>query len=130
MNTSFIYDFLKKLAANNNREWFNSHRADYDKAEAEFEELLTAVIARISVFDPTVVRVQAKSCIYRIYRDLRFTQDKTPYKIHFGGFINARGKKALHCGYYIHLQPEESGLAGGVWCPEPKLLKAIRPALK
>ena len=82
MNTSFIYDFLKKLAANNNRKWFNSHRADYDRAEAEFEELLTAVIARISVFDPTVVHVQAKSCIYRIYRDLRFTQDKTPYKIH------------------------------------------------
>lgn len=129
MNTSFIYDFLKKLAANNNREWFNSHRTDYDRAEAEFEELLTAVIARISVFDPTVVHVQAKSCIYRIYRDLRFTQDKTPYKIHFGGFINARGKKALHCGYYIHLQPEESGLAGGVWCPEPKLLKAIRESV-
>ena len=129
MNTSFIFRFLKNLAANNNREWFLEHKEDYMKAEAEFDTLLSAVINRIALFDSSIANVQPKDCKYRIYRDLRFTQDKTPYKIHFGGFINARGKKSLHCGYYIHLQPEESMIAGGVWCPEPKLLKAIRESV-
>ena len=129
MDTSFIFQFLKKLAANNNREWFLAHKADYLKAEAEFDALLSAIINRISLFDPSIAGIQPKDCKYRIYRDLRFSQDKTPYKIHFGGFINARGKKSLHCGYYIHLQPEESLLAGGVWCPEPKMLRALRDAV-
>lgn len=129
MNVQFIYDFLRELAAHNNREWFNTHKSDFQKAEAEFENMLTAIIGRIAFFDPSVAHIEAKDCTYRIYRDLRFTQDKTPYKIHFGGFINARGKKALHCGYYVHLQPEESLLAGGVWCPESKLLKAIRESI-
>ncbi|MCE2617406.1 MAG: DUF2461 domain-containing protein [Phocaeicola sp.] len=129
MNVRFIYDFLKELAIHNNREWFNTHKSDFQQAEAEFENLLTAIIARIAFFDSSVAHLEAKDCTYRIYRDLRFTQDKTPYKIHFGGFINARGKKALHCGYYVHLQPGESLLAGGAWCPEPKLLKAIRESI-
>ena len=129
MNVQFIYDFLKELAAHNNREWFNTHKSDFQKAETEFENLLTAIIVRIAFFDPSIAHVEAKDCTYRIYRDLRFTQDKTPYKIHFGGFINARGKKALHCGYYVHLQPGESLLAGGVWCPDGKLLKAIRKSI-
>ena len=71
----------------------------------------------------------AKDCTYRIYRDTRFSADKTPYKIHFGGYINAKGKKSDHCGYYVHLQPDGSMLAGGSLCLPPNVLKAVRQAI-
>ena len=101
MDVSVIFQFLKNLATNNNREWFQEHKDEYLKAQKEFEELLTAIIARISLFDESIVGIQAKDCTYRIYRDTRFSSDKTPYKIHLGGYINARGKKSEHCGYYV-----------------------------
>lgn len=128
-NISFILQFLKELANNNNREWFNAHREYYETARQEFENLLATLIARISLFDESVKNVQPKDCTYRIYRDTRFTEDKTPYKIHFGGYINSHGKKSDHCGYYIHLQPDNCLLAGGSYCPPPPLLKALRQAV-
>ena len=129
MDIPVIFRYLKDLAANNNRDWFNAHRDAYESARSEFENLLTAVIARISTFDETIRGIEAKDCTYRIYRDTRFSQDKTPYKIHMGGYINAKGKKSDHCGYYIHLQPGNCLLAGGSYCPPPALLKALRQAV-
>ena len=129
MDVSVIFQFLKDLAANNNREWFQGHKDEYLKAQKEFEELLTAIIARISLFDESIVGIQAKDCTYRIYRDTRFSSDKTPYKIHLGGYINARGKKSEHCGYYVHIEPDNCMLAGGSWCLEPKVLKAVRQSI-
>lgn len=129
MNVSIIFQFLKELAANNNREWFNSHREQYEAARGEFEELLTALIARISAFDESIRHVRATDCTYRIYRDTRFSQDKTPYKTHLGGYINAKGKKSFHCGYYVHLEPGGSMLAGGSYCLPSPLLRAIRQAV-
>lgn len=129
MNISVILQFLKELAANNNREWFQSHKDEYQKAQATFEELLTNIIARISLFDESIRGIQAKDCTYRIYRDTRFSSDKTPYKTHFGGYINARGKKSEHCGYYIHIELGNSMLAGGCLCLEPKVLKAVRQSV-
>ena len=129
MNAALIFRFLKELAANNNREWFNAHRDRYTAAQQAFEEMVTAVIARIATFDESVAQVRAKDCTYRIYRDTRFTPDKTPYKIHMGAYINPMGKNAQHCGYYLHLQPEGSLLAGGSWCPPPPLLRALRQAV-
>ena len=113
MDVSVIFQFLKNLATNNNREWFQEHKDEYLKAQKEFEELLTAIIARISLFDESIVGIQAKDCTYRIYRDTRFSSDKTPYKIHLGGYINARGKKSEHCGYYV----------------QSKVLKAVRQSI-
>ena len=124
-----IFQFLKDLAANNNREWFQGHKDEYLKAQKEFEEVLTAIIARISLFDESIVGIQAKDCTYRIYRDTRFSSDKTPYKIHLGGYINARGKKSEHCGYYVHIEPDNCMLAGGSWCLGPKVLKAVRQSV-
>lgn len=129
MNIPVIYDYLEKLASNNNREWFNAHRDEYEKAHLEFEKLVAAAIARISLFDKTILGVQVKDCTYRINRDIRFSADKSPYKTHFGAYINAKGKKSEHCGYYIHLEPGNSLLAGGSYCPSTKLLKAIRQAI-
>lgn len=129
MNISVVFDFLEKLAANNNREWFNAHRDEYEKARAEFEKLVATVIERITVFDESIRGVQVKDCTYRIYRDTRFSSDKTPYKTHMGAYINAKGKKSDHCGYYVHVQPGNCLLAGGSYCPPPKLLKALRQAV-
>lgn len=129
MNIPVIFQFLKEIAANNNREWFQQHRERYEAARHEFENLLTAVIARISQFDETVKGIEARDCTYRIYRDTRFTEDKTPYKTHMGGYINSKGKKSDHCGYYLHLEPGNCLLAGGSYCPPPALLKALRQAV-
>ena len=93
MNIPVIFQFLKDLSANNNRDWFNEHRAEYETARVEFENFLATVIARISLFDESIRGIQPKDCTYRIYRDTRFSTDKTPYKIHFGGYINAKEKK-------------------------------------
>ncbi len=129
MNIPIIFQFLKELSLNNNREWFNDHKDDYLKAQAEFENLLTAIIQRISLFDDEIVGIQAKDCTYRIYRDVRFSQDKSPYKLHFGGYINGKGKKSEHCGYYVHLQLGYCLLAGGSLCPPPDILKALRQSV-
>ena len=90
MNIPVIFQFLKELSANNNREWFNSHRELYEFARSEFENLLTIIISRISLFDESIRGIEAKDCTYRIYRDIRFSEDKTPYKTHLGGYINAK----------------------------------------
>ena len=79
MNIPVIFQFLKELSANNNREWFNSHREQYEVARSEFENLLTVIISRISLFDESIRGIEAKDCTYRIYRDTRFSEDKTPY---------------------------------------------------
>ena len=129
MNIPVIFQFLKDLSANNNRDWFNEHRAEYETARVEFENFLATVIARISLFDESIRGIQPKDCTYRIYRDTRFSTDKTPYKIHFGGYINAKGKKSDHCGYYVHLQPAGSMLAGGSLCLPSNVLKAVRQSI-
>ncbi|WP_300727973.1 DUF2461 domain-containing protein [uncultured Bacteroides sp.] len=129
MEISDILDFLKRLSRNNNREWFQEHKSEYDAAKERFDELLSAAIFRISQFDDTVAHLQPKDCTYRIYRDIRFSSDKTPYKNYISGYINPHGKKADHCGYYIHLEPGNCMLAGGSWCLPPKMLKALRESV-
>lgn len=129
MNIPVIFQFLKDLAANNNREWFGAHRDRYEAARHEFDELLTVMIARISMFDETIRGIEPKDCTWRIYRDTRFSEDKSPYKIHFGGFVSAKGKKSDHSGYYLHLQPDHCMLAGGSYCLPSPVLKAVRQAV-
>lgn len=95
MNISEIIEFLKQLAANNNRIWFQEHKAEYLHVQEMFNELLAALIARIAVFDKSVAHVRPQDCTYRIYRDIRFSSDKSPYKRHIGGYINAKGKNQI-----------------------------------
>lgn len=129
MNATLIFRFLKELSKNNNRDWFNQHRDYYDQVREEFEGFVAEVISTLSLFDETISGVQVKDCTYRIYRDTRFSSDKTPYKIHLGAYINARGKKSQHCGYYLHMEPGNCMLAGGCLCPSPKVLRGIRQAI-
>jgi len=110
--------FLKDVARNNNRPWFQEHRAEYDAVRADFEQGVEAAITRITAFDPTVKHITVKDATYRFYRDTRFSKDKSPYKTHFGAYIAAHGKKALHGGYYLHLEPGHCLLAcGNYWLP-------------
>jgi len=125
-----IIRFLSELNINNNREWFAENKAWYDQVRIEFEKLSKDLIARISTFDEDIKHVEAKDCVFRIYRDTRFSHDKTPYKTHFGVFIaSAGGRKSQRGGYYLHLDPAGCFVAAGVWCPQPDLLKALRQSV-
>ncbi len=118
MDAKKILDFLKLVMANNNREWFHAHKALYDAARHEWEQGIEQALRRIATFDAETAPIQLKDCLYRFYRDTRFSPDKSPYKNHFGAYINAKGKKALRGGYYIHLEPGNCLLAvGNYWLP-------------
>lgn len=129
MNTSLILKYLQKLSENNNREWFNSNKNEYEKVRIEFDYLLSSIIERISTFDDSIKGLEPKHCTYRIYRDTRFSFDKTPYKTHIGGYINAKGKKSSHFGYYIHIEPGNCLLSGGSLCISSEILKAMRESI-
>lgn len=122
-----ILQFLKELQVNNNRVWFQANKARYDTLRQYFIEEVQDLIHRISLFDPEVAGLDAKDCLFRIYRDIRFSPDKTPYKCHFAAYIaSCGGRGSERAGYYIHLQPDGCLLSGGVWCPPPVLLKMLR----
>ena len=118
MDTRKILGFLNDVAANNNRPWFQEHKEEYNAAREDFERGIESAILRISAFDPSVSHITVKDATYRFYRDTRFSNDKSPYKNHFGAYIAAHGKKALHGGYYIHLEPGHCLLScGNYWLP-------------
>ena len=126
MDAKMILAFLRDIAANNNREWFQEHKKEYQAARAEFEENMAVAIGRIAEFDPSVAHVAVKDTTYRFNRDTRFSPDKSPYKRHLGSFINAKGKKSLRGGYYIHLEPGHCMMAvGNYWLPT-NILTACR----
>jgi uncharacterized protein (TIGR02453 family) len=126
MNTDLIFRFLKGIAANNNREWFAEHKAEFLEARKDFEDEIRRAIVRIAQFDASVANVDVKESMYRFNRDTRFSPDKAPYKRHFGAFINAHGKKSLRGGYYIHVEPGNCLLAvGSYWLPT-NILTACR----
>ena len=130
MKVQRILDFLTALSANNNREWFDENKDWYLQSKADFEKISDSLIAGISQFDADIKNVQTKDCTFRIYRDTRFAQDKTPYKTHFGSYIAAHGgRKSPRGGYYFHIESDACFLAAGVWCPEPAMLKALRQAV-
>lgn len=125
METTII-DFLKELEKNNNREWFQTNKAWYEEGKKEFEDFINSLIPAVAKFDDSIKFLTAKDCIWRIYRDVRFSKDKSPYKINFGAFMAKGGKKNHGPGYYFHISPSESFLSGGVWNPEPDITKKIR----
>lgn len=119
--------FLKKLKSNNNREWFDRHKEEYLRARDEFMEFCDRVIARTRKFDRRITpEITAANSVFRIYRDIRFSKDKTPYKVHMAASFNPGGRKSVTAGYYLHVQPGGSFAAGGVWMPPPEMLQAIR----
>lgn len=126
------FQFLAELKANNNREWFQDHKPRYESAKDEFIGFVDHLIERITEFDPSVGHHSAKGCVFRIYRDVRFSKDKSPYKTHFGAHITSAIKRSdIHsrAGYYLHLSPGDSMLAGGAYVPKGAWLKNIRQSI-
>ena len=126
MDAKRILSFLRQVTANHNRPWFQEHKAEYDAVRAEFERGIAQAIERIMTFDPEIAHLKVKDCTYRFYRDTRFSADKSPYKNHMGAYIDAKGKKALRGGYYLHLEPDHCLVAvGNYWLPT-NILPACR----
>ncbi len=123
---NIVLEFLAQLEKNNNREWFQLNKKQYENAKTEVESFVNSIIPGLAKFDDAVKYVEAKDCMFRIFRDVRFAKDKSPYKINMGAWITQAGRKSPGPGYYIHLQPGGSFLAAGVYMPEPDQLKKIR----
>ncbi|MEZ2337566.1 DUF2461 domain-containing protein [Mucilaginibacter sp. RCC_168] len=121
-------EFLKDLAANNNREWFLENKGRYEKARENVIEFTVELLTEMHRVDPAIDEtLDPKKCVMRIYRDIRFRKDKTPYKINFGISLPTQGTKLGGAEYYLQIQPGgNSFIAGGYWMPEAAHLKAIR----
>lgn len=121
-------DFLNGLKYNNNREWFLKNQSAYKEAKNNFESFVQEIINGISAFDQIIRGLEVKNCVYRINRDIRFSNDKTLYKSHLGAFIVRGGKKNgdKFAGYYFHIEPGKSMIAGGAYMPPSPWLNAIR----
>ena len=120
------YDFLTDLKDNNNREWFALNRKRYENSLLNFTEVINRLIANLSLFDNSLFSVEAKDCIFRIYRDVRFARDKNPYKTNMGAYISMGGRKSAFAGYYFHLEPNSSFVSGGIYMTPNSTLKKIR----
>jgi uncharacterized protein (TIGR02453 family) len=120
------FDFLKSLKKNNNKEWFDRNKDKYLAAKEDIENLVATLIKAFSKFDKKLAGLQPKDCTFRIYRDVRFSKDKRPYKTNMGASINPGGKKMEEAGFYLHIEPGQCLLAGGRWMPSADHLKMIR----
>lgn len=122
-----VLRFLNKIKSNNNKEWFEKNKNAYLTAKEEFENFVSELIPGIHQFDKQVsVELKAKDCTFRIYKDVRFSKDKSPYKSNMGAVFNPGGKKSAIAGYYLHIEPGASFFGGGVYMPEADKLQAIR----
>jgi uncharacterized protein (TIGR02453 family) len=118
--------FLNNLRKNNNRNWFEEHRKEYETARADFLQFTQKVIDQFGKKDRAVAELKAKDCMFRINRDVRFSKNKDPYKTNFAASFSKGGKKSGFAGYYIHLEPDRLMMGGGIWMPEPDQIKKIR----
>jgi uncharacterized protein (TIGR02453 family) len=127
MNLELILKFLKDLAKHNDREWFEKNKPRYLEAKQTFETFIEAMIGELSKFDKHMTGLEAKKLIFRIYRDVRFSKDKRPYKTNMGAGFSSNGKLVQEPGYYIHLEPgNKSFVAGGMYMPDAANLVKIR----
>lgn len=119
--------FLKDLRLNNDKSWFDDNKAGYLQAKEDFESLVQQVLDGMARQEPDMQGLQLKDCVFRIYKDVRFSKDKTPYKTHMAAAFAKGGKKSPYAGYYIHIEPGgESMAGGGLWMPEAPVLKKVR----
>jgi uncharacterized protein (TIGR02453 family) len=121
------FDFLKELIENNNREWFQANKDRYEAARENVVKFAAGMLKEMHRIDPSIDdALDAKKCVMRIYRDIRFSKNKTPYKNNFGVSIPTNGLKPGRAEYYLQISPGNSFIAGGYWMPEKDHLKAIR----
>ncbi len=118
--------FLKALKKNNNREWFEKNRGKYELAKEDFETFVAAMLKELTKINPALGNLEVKDCVFRIYRDVRFSKNKVPYKTNMGAYFAEGGKKSDKAGFYIQAEPGSGFVAGGCWMPQAPQLKAIR----
>ncbi|MCX8522991.1 DUF2461 domain-containing protein [Chryseobacterium formosus] len=120
-----IFDFLKLIEKNNNRDWFNENKNLFLEAQSDFQDFVEELIAEMGKFDENILKLDAKKSLLRIYRDTRFSKDKTPYKTYFGASLGM-GKMNSKSGFYLHVESGKSFLGSGIYLPDAPILKEIR----
>jgi uncharacterized protein (TIGR02453 family) len=119
--------FLAELTEHNTREWFNEHKGRYESARKNYISFLDEMLQEMQQFEHAARGQKGKDLVFRIYRDVRFSNDKRPYKDHFGAYVAEGGRKSINPGYYLHLAGNNNSfLAGGLWMPPSEQLKAVR----
>lgn len=127
MDFNIILKFLKELAKNNDRVWFEKNKAKYLHAKDQFDQFVAKLVHDLTNFDQSLAGLDPKKITFRIYRDVRFSKNKLPYKSNMSAGISPRGKMVDEPGVYVHIQPgNKSFVAAGLWMPEPEPLGKIR----
>lgn len=121
-----IIEFLRRLQDNNNRPWFQQHRAEYDALRLPWEQDVERLISLMSEWDPSMRGLTVKQSVYRIYRDVRFSPDKSPYKNYFSAVVGPSGRHCRQACDYIHFQPDGTMIGGGIWWPDKPVLDELR----
>lgn len=126
-----IYDFLDRIAANNNRQWFADNNSEYQDLRAQWIEDIDRLIACMSLWQPDFSRQAGRDAVYRFARDTRFSPDKSPYKTFFSAAISPYGRKTERAAYYLQVDArrEENGLYGGMYCLDSRMLAKLRHAI-
>ncbi|KAL8736092.1 MAG: hypothetical protein Q9181_002554 [Wetmoreana brouardii] len=118
--------FLGDLRENNDREWLKVHDADYRQSKRDWDAFVENMTEKMTEIDETIPELPPKDLTFRIYRDIRFSSDPTPYKTHFSAAWSRTGRKGPYAGYYLQIKPSGSFIGGGLWCPEAAPLAAMR----
>lgn len=133
--TEQLFDFFQRLDNNNNRPWFQANKEEYDYLRNLWLQDIDRLLALMKEWEPELAGQTSKTCVYRIYRDTRFSPDKTPYKRFFSAAFSPWGKKTHRACYYLQMgvtDPDrniQSGLYGGMWCPDSNMLRKVRTAI-
>jgi len=127
MDFARILKFLRALAKNNDRAWFEKNKATYLESKELFDDFVESLLKELSKFDKSLTGLNPKKLAFRIYRDVRFSKDKRPYKVNMGAGFSPGGKMIQEPGYYIHIEPgNKSFIAGGLYMPDAPNLSKIR----
>ena len=129
MNGEKLFNFLERLDRNNNRPWFQAHKSEFDELRLEWMSDIDRLIGACLEWEPRYRWLSAKDCTFRIYRDTRFSLDKTPYKTYFSAGLSPRGKSSDMAGFYISAGIKECGIYGGLWAPDATVLRKMRKAI-
>jgi len=122
--------FLNDIKENNHKGWLDANRSAFDAAKENFEQVISKVICNFGKKEEEIAMLKAKECVFRQNRDVRFSKNKSPYKVNMGAYINRGGKKATSAGYYFHCEPgNKSFVGGGLWMPEAPVIKKVRQEL-
>ena len=118
--------FLEQLKNNNSKEWMDENKSLFHQNRDAFWKDAEDILGFVKTLEPRMVNLELKNCIFRQNRDIRFSANKNPYKINFSAYYAIGGKKSILPGYYIHIEPNASFLAAGLWMPEKEVLRKVR----